>query len=66
MVTTEPNEFAAKYHNRMPTILLPSEYETWLSGDAADAYDLLRPFGGKLALIDEGEGMRSEPAVNGA
>lgn len=66
MVTTEPNEFAAKYHNRMPAILQASDYETWLSGDAAAAFELLRPFDGELALIDEGEGMRSEPGAKDA
>lgn len=31
IVTTEPNEFAAKYHNRMPLILPKESWEKWLS-----------------------------------
>jgi len=30
IITTEPNEFIKPIHNRMPVILHPSAYETWL------------------------------------
>jgi putative SOS response-associated peptidase YedK len=62
MVTTEPNELAAKYHNRMPVILSPDNYEAWLTADAVDAFKLLKPFPAELMqVIASGEGMRSEP-----
>jgi len=31
VVTTEPNELVAKYHNRMPVILQPEVHRAWLS-----------------------------------
>lgn len=31
MVTTDPNELAARLHTRMPAILDPSDYQTWLN-----------------------------------
>ena len=30
IITTEPNELMAKLHNRMPVILKPADYATWL------------------------------------
>jgi len=47
ILTTEPNEFMAEIHNRMPVILRPEDYEAWLSPDeqkASDLEPLLRPF----------------------
>ena len=61
MVTTEPNAFASKYHNRMPVILVPDDYEAWLTGEPDEAFELLRPSTGELCLLGEGKGMRSEP-----
>jgi putative SOS response-associated peptidase YedK len=41
ILTTNANELAAEVHNRMPCILAPSDYDTWLdSGGLA----LLRPY----------------------
>jgi putative SOS response-associated peptidase YedK len=45
MVTTVPNELVKPVHpTRMPVILDPADYETWLNGSANDAMELLRPF----------------------
>lgn len=33
MLTTTPNETVAKYHNRMPFILKPDQYDAWLGED---------------------------------
>lgn len=46
IITTEPNELMAQFHNRMPVILAPSDYDRWLTpGDPARLpVDLLRPF----------------------
>ncbi len=30
ILTTEPNELVAKLHNRMPVIIPPEEYESWI------------------------------------
>jgi putative SOS response-associated peptidase YedK len=46
ILTTTPNELMAPIHNRMPVILEPEDYNTWLiPGDQPDqAMHLLRPF----------------------
>lgn len=45
MVTTVANELVKPVHpTRMPVILDPADYETWLNGSANDAAELLRPF----------------------
>lgn len=43
MITTPPNEFAVDYHDRMPAILRPEDYETWLdpSSSREDLLSLL-------------------------
>jgi putative SOS response-associated peptidase YedK len=33
MIITEPNEFVAEVHDRMPVLLKPDQFEHWLSGD---------------------------------
>jgi putative SOS response-associated peptidase YedK len=45
IVTTDPNELTEPFHNRMPVILEPRDYERWLDpGDPArPPVDLLRP-----------------------
>lgn len=62
MVTTEPNELAGKYHNRMPVLLSPDDYDEWLTADVDDAFKLLRPFPAEqMQVIASGEGLRSDP-----
>lgn len=62
VVTTTPNDLALKYHTRMPVILAPTEYDTWLTGTADEAFDLLEPYpADEMQVIDEGFGMREEP-----
>ena len=41
MIITEPNEFVAKVHDRMPALLAPNQFEPWLSGRAGT--EILRP-----------------------
>jgi len=43
IITTDANDLVADIHNRMPVILSPSDYSTWLS-EEEDPSDLLRPF----------------------
>lgn len=46
MITTAPNAQTAEYHNRMPAILSPEQYDEWLSPDADlhQTIELLRPY----------------------
>jgi len=47
ILTTEPNDFMATIHNRMPVILRRGDYATWLAPDEQkpdDLEPLLRPF----------------------
>jgi putative SOS response-associated peptidase YedK len=41
MIITEPNNFVAEVHDRMPVILEPSQFDAWLSGEAGT--EMLRP-----------------------
>lgn len=36
IITTQPNEVVGPIHNRMPAILLPEAYESWLDPDVKD------------------------------
>lgn len=50
IIVTQPNEVAARIHDRMPAILPPGDYDTWLSPHtaAAEAKALLRPYEGEM------------------
>jgi putative SOS response-associated peptidase YedK len=41
VITTEPNELAAPIHNRMPAIIGPADYATWLGEEPAEKDELL-------------------------
>ena len=41
MIITEPNEFVAAVHDRMPVLLTEQQFEPWLTGEAGVEY--LRP-----------------------
>ncbi|MBC8509958.1 MAG: SOS response-associated peptidase [Chloroflexi bacterium] len=47
IITTQPNDFVKPIHNRMPVILPPDAYDTWLTpGEKSpqELNDLLRPY----------------------
>jgi putative SOS response-associated peptidase YedK len=47
IVTTSPNRLLAELHDRMPVILAPEHWPTWLGEQAADPGELkslLRPY----------------------
>ncbi len=44
IVTTQANELVAAYHDRMPVMLHPSQYDVWLRAAPAAAAELLRPY----------------------
>jgi putative SOS response-associated peptidase YedK len=33
MIITEPNEFVAEVHDRMPVLLQPEQFDHWLGGN---------------------------------
>jgi putative SOS response-associated peptidase YedK len=41
MIITEPNEFVAEVHDRMPVLLADKDFEPWLSGEAG--LEVLKP-----------------------
>jgi putative SOS response-associated peptidase YedK len=41
MLITEPNEFVAEVHDRMPVLLTEQQFEPWLSGEAG--VEILKP-----------------------
>jgi putative SOS response-associated peptidase YedK len=41
IVTTEPNEIAATVHNRMPAVLEPASYASWLGEEGAGTAEVL-------------------------
>lgn len=43
ILTTTPNREVAQIHDRMPVVIQPQDYDTWLSGDAKDAEALIHP-----------------------
>jgi putative SOS response-associated peptidase YedK len=47
IVTTTPNELCADLHNRMPVVLQPEAWPTWLGEEPADPHrlkSLLAPY----------------------
>ena len=42
MIITTANELVGKIHNRMPALLTPYQFNSWLSGGAGS--ELLRPW----------------------
>jgi putative SOS response-associated peptidase YedK len=54
------NEEVRPYHDRMPAVLDPEEFDAWLDPDAApgDLHALLRPYAGALSI------QPVSPAVN--
>ena len=43
IVTTAPSEFATQWHDRMPLILEPETWDTWLQADREAAAVLMKP-----------------------
>ena len=64
MITTTPNELVKPVHpDRMPVILDPEDYETWLTGSSGEAAQLMRPFPAeKMRIVRQGEGVKEDPA----
>lgn len=63
MITTTPNELVEPVHpTRMPVILDPEDYETWLTGPDTEAMALLRPYpADRMRIVREGIGILNDP-----
>jgi putative SOS response-associated peptidase YedK len=44
IITGEPNDLIRPLHDRMPVIIAPEDFDTWLGGSPEEAQDLLKPF----------------------
>jgi len=44
LITTGPNEIMLPVHDRMPVVVSPNDYAAWLTGEANDALDLVKPY----------------------
>ncbi|WP_235841512.1 SOS response-associated peptidase family protein [Cereibacter azotoformans] len=62
MMTTEANDLVRPVHpTRMPVILAPEDYETWLMGTAEQAAALLRPYPAEgMRIVREAIGTTSD------
>ena len=43
IVTTPANDVVAPIHDRMPAVIAPADFETWLTGEPEEAAALLKP-----------------------
>jgi putative SOS response-associated peptidase YedK len=43
MIVTEPNEFAAEIHDRMPVFLTNEDFAPWLNGEAGAEFLMPAP-----------------------
>ena len=44
ILTTEPNEIVAPYHNRMPVMVAPASAKAFIKGTASEAAAMLHPY----------------------
>ena len=51
ILTTAANAAMRQLHDRMPVILEPKAWSTWLSGDSGPATDLMRPAGDNVLRL---------------
>lgn len=51
IVTTEANETLVDLHHRMPVILDPDRFETWLTGPDDTAAETMTPYAGSRRLV---------------
>lgn len=67
MVTTTANELVKPIHpTRMPVILDPTDYETWLTGTPEEATSLLRPYAvAKMRIATSGVGILKDDGGDG-
>jgi putative SOS response-associated peptidase YedK len=64
IVTTEPNVQAREVHDRMPLVIAPADFATWLDAKNPDAAKLMRPWQGALEIY-RSSGLGNDPRVEG-
>ena len=55
IITTETNELTSAFHDRMPVILRPEDYDLWLDPELHEPAPLLAPYPAeemKLTAVD--------------
>ncbi len=62
VITTSANDTVRPIHpQRMPVILRSSDYEAWLDGSAAQAFELLKPYASdEMDIVRSGVGEKSD------
>ncbi|WP_120075996.1 SOS response-associated peptidase [Aurantiacibacter odishensis] len=50
MVMTDANDHVRGVHDRMPVILSPGDWSTWLDSSPQEAFTLCRPFAGDMQI----------------
>ena len=66
MVTSTPNDLVKPIHpDRMPVILAPEDWATWMQADPDKALGLLRPYPAeRMRIVLTGEGERADPVAS--
>jgi putative SOS response-associated peptidase YedK len=66
VITTSANELIKPVHpNRMPVILGPGSFDSWLNGTETDALNLLKPYSSdEMRIAKEGVGIWSDPQAH--
>ncbi len=59
-MTTEPNDLIGPIHNRMPVILKPEDYDTWLDGGAVSTEERCRQRKVEILATHEPEPISNE------
>jgi putative SOS response-associated peptidase YedK len=58
-ITTAASKLVSEVHDRMPVIIVPADYQLWLTASPAMAQKLLRPYASGLTLTPIGERVNS-------
>jgi putative SOS response-associated peptidase YedK len=67
VITTPPNELVAPYHDRMPAILSPDDYATWLDRGTPlkQVHALLKLYSADLMEVSEANARVNAPKNEG-
>jgi putative SOS response-associated peptidase YedK len=67
IITTAANELVRPFHDRMPAVLAPADYETWFDHDAplSKVHALLKPFPAGLMAVSEANVLVNSPRNEG-
>jgi putative SOS response-associated peptidase YedK len=67
VITTAANELVKPFHDRMPAILAPDEYETWFDNDTPlkELHALLKPYPEELMEVSAASPLVNNPKNEG-